>query len=180
MQVYSQIFRTLKPGAIFATYEWCLTEKWDGSSKHKCRVPSTRPGGARRDEESFRIGHAGGSKRRSKRAMHCLTWPSLGRHAAPLHGACSVAHACERACRRTVTTHLSTLLPSPAQLHVFLIVRGPRGGQVADAMRAAGFELVHERDAALDANQARPLRTKHTIIIIHLIIILPQPESTSQ
>jgi len=104
--------------------------------------------------------------------MHCPTWPSLGRHAAPLHGACSVAHACGRACRRTVTTDFSTLLPSPAQLHVFLIfLRGPRGGQVADAMRAAGFELLHERDAALDANQARPLRNKHAIIMIHFIII---------
>jgi sterol 24-C-methyltransferase len=28
--VYGEIFRVLKPGHIFATYEWCLTPKYDG------------------------------------------------------------------------------------------------------------------------------------------------------
>ena len=29
MGVYSEIFRVLKPGAVFATYEWCLTDHYD-------------------------------------------------------------------------------------------------------------------------------------------------------
>lgn len=31
--VYGEIFRVLKPGQIFATYEWCLTPKYDGSNE---------------------------------------------------------------------------------------------------------------------------------------------------
>ena len=31
--VYSQIYRVLKPGAVFACYEWCLTPKYDGSNE---------------------------------------------------------------------------------------------------------------------------------------------------
>merc|ERR1711998_247691 len=30
--VYSEIFRVLKPGGIFATYEWCLTDKYDSNN----------------------------------------------------------------------------------------------------------------------------------------------------
>ena len=30
--VYSEIFRVLKPGGVFATYEWCLTDKYDASN----------------------------------------------------------------------------------------------------------------------------------------------------
>ena len=26
---YSEIFRVLKPGGVFASYEWCLTDKHD-------------------------------------------------------------------------------------------------------------------------------------------------------
>ena len=29
---YSEIYRVLKPGAIFACYEWCLTDKYDHSN----------------------------------------------------------------------------------------------------------------------------------------------------
>lgn len=29
--VYSEIMRVLKPGAVFACYEWCLTDKYDAS-----------------------------------------------------------------------------------------------------------------------------------------------------
>ena len=29
---YSEIYRVLKPGAIFACYEWCLTDKYDASN----------------------------------------------------------------------------------------------------------------------------------------------------
>lgn len=31
--VYSQIFRVLKPGQVFACYEWCLTPKYDPSNE---------------------------------------------------------------------------------------------------------------------------------------------------
>ena len=31
--VYGQIFRVLKPGQIFATYEWCLTPKYDKNNE---------------------------------------------------------------------------------------------------------------------------------------------------
>ena len=30
---YSEIYRVLKPGAIFACYEWCLTDKYDPSNQ---------------------------------------------------------------------------------------------------------------------------------------------------
>lgn len=29
--VYSQIYRVLKPGQVFACYEWCLTPLYDGN-----------------------------------------------------------------------------------------------------------------------------------------------------
>merc|ERR1712050_2949 len=32
-KVYSEILRVLKPGGTFACYEWCLTDKYDGSSQ---------------------------------------------------------------------------------------------------------------------------------------------------
>ncbi len=31
--VYSEIFRVLKPGQIFACYEWCLTPKYDANNE---------------------------------------------------------------------------------------------------------------------------------------------------
>lgn len=31
--VYGQIFRCLKPGKIFACYEWCLTPLYDGNNE---------------------------------------------------------------------------------------------------------------------------------------------------
>jgi len=34
--VYSEIFRVLKPGGIFATYEWCLTDSYDkNNAEHR-------------------------------------------------------------------------------------------------------------------------------------------------
>lgn len=37
--VYKEIFRVLKPGAVFACYEWCLTDKYDGTNEvhKKCK-----------------------------------------------------------------------------------------------------------------------------------------------
>lgn len=32
--VYGEIYRVLKPGQIFATYEWCLTDKYDPESEY--------------------------------------------------------------------------------------------------------------------------------------------------
>jgi len=32
---YGEILRVLKPGATFACYEWCLTDAYDGSERHK-------------------------------------------------------------------------------------------------------------------------------------------------
>lgn len=32
--VYGEIFRVLKPGQIFACYEWCLTPKYDASNEY--------------------------------------------------------------------------------------------------------------------------------------------------
>lgn len=32
---YAEILRILKPGGTFACYEWCLTDKYDGSERHK-------------------------------------------------------------------------------------------------------------------------------------------------
>ena len=31
--VYKEIYRTLKPGATFACYEWCMTDKYDSENK---------------------------------------------------------------------------------------------------------------------------------------------------
>lgn len=31
--VYSEIYRVLKPGCVFACYEWCLTDKYDASNE---------------------------------------------------------------------------------------------------------------------------------------------------
>ena len=36
--VYSEIFRVLKPGAIFACYEWCLTDLYDAKSADHRRI----------------------------------------------------------------------------------------------------------------------------------------------
>lgn len=34
--VYGEIYRVLKPGSVFACYEWCLTDKYDPSNeKHR-------------------------------------------------------------------------------------------------------------------------------------------------
>lgn len=34
--VYGEIYRVLRPGAVFACYEWCLTDKHDASNeKHR-------------------------------------------------------------------------------------------------------------------------------------------------
>ena len=33
-KVYSQIFRVLKPGKVFACYEWCLTPSYDGNNEY--------------------------------------------------------------------------------------------------------------------------------------------------
>lgn len=34
--MYSEIYRVLKPGCVFACYEWCLTDKFDASNdKHR-------------------------------------------------------------------------------------------------------------------------------------------------
>lgn len=34
LKVYSEIFRTLKPGAMFVCYEWCLTDKYNPDLAH--------------------------------------------------------------------------------------------------------------------------------------------------
>lgn len=36
--VYAEILRVLKPGGIFACYEWCLTDKYDGKNEHHRRI----------------------------------------------------------------------------------------------------------------------------------------------
>merc|ERR1712050_418632 len=36
--VYSEIFRVLKPGAVFACYEWCLTDKYDAEDAHHRKI----------------------------------------------------------------------------------------------------------------------------------------------
>lgn len=33
-EVYGQIYRVLKPGKIFACYEWCLTPSYDKNNEH--------------------------------------------------------------------------------------------------------------------------------------------------
>ena len=35
---YSEIYRVLKPGAIFACYEWCLTDKFDPTNKNHLKI----------------------------------------------------------------------------------------------------------------------------------------------
>jgi len=37
-KVYGEILRVLKPGAIFACYEWCLTDKYDAENEHHRRI----------------------------------------------------------------------------------------------------------------------------------------------
>jgi len=36
--VYSEILRVLKPGGVFACYEWCLTDKYDGKNDHHRKI----------------------------------------------------------------------------------------------------------------------------------------------
>lgn len=36
--VYSQIFKSLKPGSIFACYEWCMTDKFDPNNPEHAQV----------------------------------------------------------------------------------------------------------------------------------------------
>ena len=36
--VYSEIRRVLKPGGIFATYEWCLTDKYDANDAYHRKI----------------------------------------------------------------------------------------------------------------------------------------------
>lgn len=36
--VYSEIFRVLKPGSIFACYEWCMTDAFDATNKDHLRM----------------------------------------------------------------------------------------------------------------------------------------------
>jgi sterol 24-C-methyltransferase len=37
-KVYSEILRVLKPGGIFACYEWCLTDDYDESNEHHRKI----------------------------------------------------------------------------------------------------------------------------------------------
>ena len=37
-EVYAEIYRVLKPGAIFASYEWVSTAKYDASNKDHVRI----------------------------------------------------------------------------------------------------------------------------------------------
>lgn len=36
--VYSEILRVLKPGGVFATYEWCLTDKYDAKNAYHRKI----------------------------------------------------------------------------------------------------------------------------------------------
>jgi len=36
--VYGEILRVLKPGGVFACYEWCLTDKYDGKNEHHRKI----------------------------------------------------------------------------------------------------------------------------------------------
>ncbi len=38
LQVYREIFRTLKPGGFFASYEWALTDTYDPNNPEHCRI----------------------------------------------------------------------------------------------------------------------------------------------
>ena len=39
---YGEIFRVLKPGGVFASYEWCLTDKYDPNNpvgrRRRCKL----------------------------------------------------------------------------------------------------------------------------------------------
>ena len=37
-EVYGEVFRVLKPGAIYVSYEWVATEKYDAASKEHVRI----------------------------------------------------------------------------------------------------------------------------------------------
>mmetsp|Transcript_60494 Transcript_60494/g.153401 ORF Transcript_60494/g.153401 Transcript_60494/m.153401 type:complete len:392 (+) Transcript_60494:70-1245(+) len=37
-KVYKEILRVLKPGAVFACYEWCLTDKYDKDNEHHRKI----------------------------------------------------------------------------------------------------------------------------------------------
>merc|ERR1719499_983111 len=37
-KVYGEILRVLKPGAVFACYEWCLTDKYDEKNAHHRKI----------------------------------------------------------------------------------------------------------------------------------------------
>lgn len=36
--VFKEIFRVMKPGAVFANYEWCLTDKYDKNNPEHCYI----------------------------------------------------------------------------------------------------------------------------------------------
>jgi len=38
LTVYSEVFRVLKPGAIYACDEWCMTDKFDPTNKNHLRI----------------------------------------------------------------------------------------------------------------------------------------------
>lgn len=38
LQVFSEILRVLKPGQVFACYEWCLTDKYDKTNEEHRRI----------------------------------------------------------------------------------------------------------------------------------------------
>lgn len=37
-QVYGEIYRVLKPGAYFASYEWVSTKEYDPTNRHHVRI----------------------------------------------------------------------------------------------------------------------------------------------
>lgn len=36
--VYGEIYRVLKPGSVFACYEWCLTDKYQASNERHRKI----------------------------------------------------------------------------------------------------------------------------------------------
>ena len=38
LSVYSEVFRLLKPGASFAAYEYCLTDRFDAQNPHRLKI----------------------------------------------------------------------------------------------------------------------------------------------
>jgi sterol 24-C-methyltransferase len=38
LKVYGEIMRVLKPGGIFACYEWCVTDAWDEKNEHHQKI----------------------------------------------------------------------------------------------------------------------------------------------